>query len=380
MGRPLNKKYFGSLAASGIGGEGVDSITITAGGSYTSIPGVSIDGPDLPGGVAATLGDVHMGAASATIESPGGSGSASASYIPGDMLTVVGGTGTAATFEIIRTMVRTFGADNAGTTVWTTGDTLTFGPGGGWGIAAVIEIIANAGAYAGFSITNPGSYTGTSALQAVAPTSTSVADGGGYKNDSTWNLGMGVLTVNVDAAGNYTALPANPVTTSTDSAAGEGAELNITYEVIGVDVSTPGSGYVDAADAGVSFDAGAATADAVLTATTEPAITPYAVTIDGGTVLPADIIKQTGDNNYLMETTEGQTLCTLGTTDSPVFGGAYLLATDANGSTYYVTKLTAHLAVLVQKAMVGSYVYQTGDNAPWSLEAADNLVVQVNNT
>jgi hypothetical protein len=202
--------------------------------------------------------------------------------------------------------------------------------------------------------------------------------------------GTGAITAFevLSVRGSYTALPAkvaggsNITNLSLDGGSGNNARVDVTWRVLSVTVTTAGSGYISVADALPTFSAGTATATgaAVLTSTTEPAITPYAVTIDGGTVLPADIIKQTGDNNYIMETTEGQTLCTLGTTDTPVFGGAYLLATDANGSTYYVTKLTAHLAVLTQKAMVGSYVWQTGELAPWGLEAADNLVVQINNT
>lgn len=310
MGRPLNKKYFGSLAASGIGGEGVASVTITGQGNYTSLPTVGFSPPLLPGGVSA-VGSVVMELRSVAINNAGGS------YTAGDVLVIGGGA--------------------------VVGDTTA----GTYTVQAEIVVDTVDGI--------------TGAITAFE-----------------------VLSVR----GSYTALPAkvaggsNITNLSLDGGTGNNARVDVTWRVLSVTVTTAGSGYISVADALPTFSAGTATATgvAVLTSTTEPAITPYAVTIDGGTVLPADIIKQTGDNNYIMETTEGQTLCTLGTTDTPVFGGAYLLATDANGSTYYVTKLTAHLAVLTQKAMVGSYVWQTGDLAPWGLEAADNLVVQINNT
>jgi hypothetical protein len=310
MGRPLNKKYFGSLAASGIGGEGVASVTITGQGNYTSLPTVGFSPPLLPGGISA-VGSVVMELRTVAINNAGGS------YTSGDVLVIGGGA--------------------------VVGDTTA----GTYTVQAEIVVDTVDG--------------GTGAITAFE-----------------------VLSVR----GSYTALPAkvaggsNITNLSLDGGSGNNARVDVTWRVLSVTVTTAGSGYISVADALPTFSAGTATATgaAVLTSTTEPAITPYAVTIDGGTVLPADIIKQTGDNNYIMETTEGQTLCTLGTTDTPVFGGAYLLATDANGSTYYVTKLTAHLAVLTQKAMVGSYVWQTGELAPWGLEAADNLVVQINNT
>jgi hypothetical protein len=310
MGRPLNKKYFGSLAASGIGGEGVASVTITGQGNYTSLPTVGFSPPLLPGGISA-VGSVVMELRTVAINNAGGS------YTAGDVLVIGGGA--------------------------VVGDTTA----GTYTVQAEIVVDTVDG--------------GTGAITAFE-----------------------VLSVR----GSYTALPAkvaggsNITNLSLDGGSGNNARVDVTWRVLSVTVTTAGSGYISVADALPTFSAGTATATgaAVLTSTTEPAITPYAVTIDGGTVLPADIIKQTGDNNYIMETTEGQTLCTLGTTDTPVFGGAYLLATDANGSTYYVTKLTAHLAVLTQKAMVGSYVWQTGELAPWGLEAADNLVVQINNT
>lgn len=310
MGRPLNKKYFGSLAASGIGGEGVASVTITGQGNYTSLPTVGFSPPLLPGGISA-VGSVVMELRTVAINNAGGS------YTAGDVLVIGGGA--------------------------VVGDTTA----GTYTVQAEIVVDTVDGI--------------TGAITAFE-----------------------VLSVR----GSYTALPAkvaggsNITNLSLDGGSGNNARVNVTWRVLSVTVTTAGSGYISVADALPTFSAGTATATgaAVLTSTTEPAITPYAVTIDSGTVLPADIIKQTGDNNYIMETTEGQTLCTLGTTDTPVFGGAYLLATDANGSTYYVTKLTAHLAVLTQKAMVGSYVWQTGDLAPWGLEAADNLVVQINNT
>jgi len=55
MGRPLNKKYFGNTNDSGLGGEGVASVTVTgAGTGYTDGDAVVFSAPQLAGGVTAT--------------------------------------------------------------------------------------------------------------------------------------------------------------------------------------------------------------------------------------------------------------------------------------------------------------------------------------
>jgi hypothetical protein len=56
-----------------------------------------------------------------------------------------------------------------------------------------------------------------------------------------------------------------------------------------------------------------------------------------------------------------------------------IIATDANGSTYYVMKLTNRRALLTQKTVNGSFVYATDASAPWSFAAAAGLVVQIEN-
>jgi hypothetical protein len=72
----------------------VTAITKTLNGSgYTSVPSVAISAPTTAGGVQATA-NVYMFVATATVSS-GGSG-----YLVGDVLTVTGGTGTAATLTV----------------------------------------------------------------------------------------------------------------------------------------------------------------------------------------------------------------------------------------------------------------------------------------
>ena len=291
MGRPLNKRFFDPVPSSN--GESVVSYTITSRGSYTALPTVTVSAPGLPGGVTAT-GTLTMRALSAVV-AVGGS-----DYVSGDILTVVGGTGTAATFTV---------------------DTVDGG-----------------------------------AVQTVTPLDT----------------------------GSYTALAANPRTTTDNSVSGAGATLTVTYEVLNFTVTDGGSGYVSALDAALTFSPASTTAaTAVLTTTGTNVILAHAYVVDGTQALDADIIKQTSTNEYLMETTEGSSICTLVASNSLVAGQAYIKATDSLNNTYFVTKLTAHLAVLETWTDNGGdgWLYASGDTAPWSLDATSldptGLTVQI---
>lgn len=361
MGRPLNSKYFNPVPTSN--GEGVDSITITNAGSYTAQPTVSISAPNLPNGTSATLGTVHMKALSATVVISG-TGDVSADYVPGNILTVVGGTGTAATFTVASVKIRTAALFNDGGG-FVNGNTVTFST--GWATPAVLTLTVADGVITAETITNAGVRSTALPTDPVQPDST---NGPGTLADTTFNLGFGVNAVTVNAIGDYTVIGANPRTTTTNSANGTGATLTVTYGVLSVPVTNAGDGYVDAADAAVTFSAGAAAATAVLTATGTNVILAHAYVVDGTQTLDADIIKQTSTNEYLMETTEGQSICTLVASDSLSEGQAYIKATDALSSTYYVTKLTAHLAVLEQWAAGESgFVHSGGTDTPWTLES-----------
>jgi hypothetical protein len=54
MGRPINKKHFGNTNDDGLGGEGIASIAVNAGGlNYSAGDAATISAPDLPGGTQA---------------------------------------------------------------------------------------------------------------------------------------------------------------------------------------------------------------------------------------------------------------------------------------------------------------------------------------
>jgi hypothetical protein len=99
-----------------------------------------------------------------------------------------------------------------------------------------------------------------------------------------------------------------------------------------------------------------------------------------GNNLIADITKQVSGRRYKVKTSEGTLICKLVTDGAAnAVGEMTITATDVEGNTYYVSKLTRHKATLVQIAGGSDYVYESGQIAPWSFAAAAGVVVQVAN-
>lgn len=147
------------------------------------------------------------------------------SYAPGDVLTVVGGTGTEPTFTVVHTVVAqpsiTINAVGSGGTPGSATFTGTTGTGTKFTFTAVV---AGDGTLTGATpvFVQGGSYT-------VNPTSlTSEPITGGGVTGATVTIKMGVLDVSLTTAGAMTVIPANPVVTTTGGT-GTGATLNVTW-------------------------------------------------------------------------------------------------------------------------------------------------------
>jgi hypothetical protein len=374
MGRPLNKRFFDPTPPSN--GESVVSYSINVAGTYTAIPTVTVSPPGLPDGVTATLGSTAMKAVSAVV-TVGGTGDVSADYAPGNTLTVAGGTGTAPVFSVTDVKVRTAAnVTNAGG--FLNGNTVTFST--GWATPAVLTLTVNGGGViTGVAVTNAG--VRSTYILPTDPVTPNATNGPGTLAGTTFNLGFSVHAISLATAGSLTALPANPVATTTNSVTGgTGATLTVTYGVLSVPVATGGSGYVSAADAALTFNPTGATATAILSTTGTNVILAHARVYGSSSVLDADIVKQTSTNEYLMNTIDGSSICTLVESDDLLQGQAYIKATDSLGSTYFVVKLTAHLAVLgAQWDNAGSgWVYIPGDEVPWNFDiSGDTQGLQV---
>jgi hypothetical protein len=403
MGRPLNKKFFGNrnvgtngnqvdgnlsnsqnYADDRIGGEGVASYgTIVAGSGWTATPTVTFSPPDIPGGVSVD-GTAHYQALSATVAVGG-----TTAYPVGTVVGVTGGsTFTVATLADTGSLSTV----TVGTTANLTFDTTTLPIAVGTSILVGGVDTASCGFvpstyYVSASPTPTAtSFTLTSNFaNAVAGVNSLGATNAGATTGLTFTYRAGtapagvVATVATGDAGDRTSFTATPLAT-TNTVSATGLTLNVTYGLLSIAVTEKGSGYTSPADAAVSFSGSTgAAATAVLTTDSgavgsatnqENAIIIHANTSGGGTTAKVgDIIRQVSGRRYKVKTADGIKICQLGTDDAPTPAGAYIIATDSDSNTYYVTKLTAHKATLVRKtfASLGQWQFETSQSALWML-------------
>ena len=427
MGRPLNKKYFGNrnvgvagnqtgvnansqnYADDRIGGEGFAGVTFGASvadtsygsGAYVNkIPHITaIGAPSIPGGVQAVADVLSVKAVHGVVVQSGTPNGAD--YLTGDILTVTTGSPTTpAKFTVgaLKVSGFTIVAGNDGNTShgYAVGDALNFDN----GVVLTVATIdgtggypANRGIVTSLTLTNAGSYTGvTPPTGTVGQTDPNQVGGRGL----TVNFSWGVKDVTVLVAGVYPIVAGSANTTSVTHAdlsasTAAGCTLDIFYGVNTITVTEKGSGYkgtetvtFTAADAGLSETRATGTmvlttdSDAVGSATNqENAIIIRANTDEAGAKI-GDIIKQTNTRSYKVKTADGINVCKLVADDTPALFEAYLVATAANGSTYYVTKLTAHRATLVYKSGT-SLPALAGKSAKWSFAPASGTTVQIEN-
>lgn len=314
MGRPLNKKYFGNrnvgtggyeLGANDdfIGGEGIASINWSNYGSWMS----------TAGGAAAPLAGLALPAPSI----PGGVQATWTNYF-----------GVAAV---------TTGAGSVGLVV---GDTYeyTLIPG------SVIRVAtsSNNGTNATFTVTTPGSTT--SLLTDTQTVSLTKLTG----------TGVGTFTVDVFSK----------VVNTVINEKGSGYTGAETFTVT---LANGANGTVPAGTIVLTTDSGSRPGYGDLNANTnqENAILIYAKTTRGGSSKLGDIVKQTNARSYKVKTADGTAVVKL-VAASPAVGQATITATDSSGKTYYVTKLTAHKALLVPYGTNGHEFPTTGTEADGS--------------
>jgi hypothetical protein len=132
-----------------------------------------------------------------------------------------------------------------------------------------------------------------------------------------------------------------------------------------------GTGYTSApavAITGANTTPAAATATLTSVVTNVIATTAFIPAANGGSsAVAGDIVKQVGARRYKVITAQGTGKCKLVTT-TPSAGTMTIIATDSQGSTYYVKKLEENTATLVQNTNGGSgFDYDTGEKAKWSL-------------
>lgn len=172
--------------------------------------------------------------------------------------------------------------------------------------------------------------------------------------------------------------------TSPQIAGGAAATGNVTTNALGnvstVTLTDGGSGYTSAPTAIVTGGTTGTTATftVALSTTLQNAIAGNAY-VAGGSAKSFDIIKQEASKRYLVRTADGTDQCKLVTTSTLAAGEMNIVATDWNGSTYWVRKLTARRAILVQDTVSGSFLISNGASTGWTLGSSTGTIVTLAN-
>ena len=99
-----------------------------------------------------------------------------------------------------------------------------------------------------------------------------------------------------------------------------------------------------------------------------PLTTAGAVNTSGSGVAGGDINKQSASIRYQVITSQGYGQCKL-VTGTPTIGTMNIIATDSAGNTYYVKKLTARKAILVQQTG-SNFQFVSNQAVGWTFGAA----------
>lgn len=381
MGRPLSKKHFGNTGPSGLGGEGVASVVLSALGNYTTRPVFTFSGPQIVGGVTAT-GTVTSEANLGTI-----SGTQTKAYQVGQVLTAANGStwtvSTITTGTTISTVIitGTGGQFSCGAATLTVGQSVTIS--GTYGGTGSITGYSNPTTYYIGATNGTTTFTLVSSYAAaISGTGGAIVTAAGTPTGLTYTVNSvtsRVVTVTVANRSSFEATLTGTAMATTSVAGGEGVLITSTYRAKAVVITLAGSGYTSSPTAtpteSVTFTSVA------LSTTTANAITnsSFIPAANGGSsAVAGDIVRQVNTRSYKVTTAQGTGICKL-VAAAPTAGQMTIAATDANGSTYYVTKLTARKATLTRNVVNGLFLFATGSTAQWGLGAAAGVVVQVAN-
>jgi hypothetical protein len=203
-------------------------------------------------------------------------------------------------------------------------------------------------------------------------------------NITAVGIGQGeVQTIVPVNRGSFTTIPTAATTYQIVGGDG-GNQATVKYRVKSMVLTNPGTGYDAVPSLTWSTPVGGISGvipgnpTVSLTSTTQNAIegTAYLLAKDGGSsAVTYDIVKQEASHRYLVKTAQGIGQCKLVASASPTAGQMTIIATATNGSTYYVTKLTAHKAILVYKS--GTRLFADNAAAGWTLGAASTGIVSI---
>jgi hypothetical protein len=266
---------------------------------------------------------------------------------------------------------------NTGTAAYSLGTTIAFGaPNITGGVQATGTPVigapgtASAGKISSITITNAGSgYSSGPSITvttATGVTSTTTGTSGVaqvYPATTTGiQIGMQIFGVNISAS-----------TTFVTSVVGN--VVNLTW---------PNAGTVNTSVIFRDTGAGFASSAVVLTGTRQNTIS-FASKLPLGSVRTnGDILKQEGSHRYLIQNSDGKGICKLvaKANGSLLANEMNIIATDANSNTYYVTKLTAKKARLIQLTQngVSAWLVADGGQTGWNVTTATGTKVSIAHT
>ena len=220
-----------------------------------------------------------------------------------------------------------------------------------------------------------------------------------YDNEQTGGTtgvgGEGVATIVVNNSGTSYATSAtlNLAFTAPQIAGGVTAAgtvvTNGTGRVSTVTLLTSGTGYTSIPTATVVGGTTGTTATFTVTLssafTNAISFTSY-LTTGTSQVTGGDIMKQESSRRYLVHNSQGRGTCKLTATNTLVPGTMNIIATDYSGATYFVTKLTARKATLINRTststslvpLVSDGTVVTGRTG-WTFGAATGTIVTIAN-
>ena len=149
-------------------------------------------------------------------------------------------------------------------------------------------------------------------------------------------------------------------------------------------VVTPGTGYNTTASLTITYTPSSAGTAATFVATTttnrQDAIQIISYIGTGSSAISGgDIIKQESSQRYLVRNAQGVGVCKL-STGTLTAGNMHIIASDWTGATYWVTKLTARKARLVNRTSTSTAIYSMNKMAPWTVGNTTGTVVTLSNT
>ena len=256
---------------------------------------------------------------------------------------------------------------NSGT-LYSQGTTMVFGaPNIAGGIQAVPTYSINSAGNITVSVGTAGSgYTSAPSLTVTPAATVTKASTGTISTNVVYPVNTTGISVGMRVTGTGISATATFITSIV------GLAVNLTWPNAGAVATT-----LTFADNGTGF---AKTVTLTSNRGDAIAFTSY-LTTGTQAVAGGDILKQEASRRYLVKNSEGKGQCILVATDTLTAGTMNILATDAQGCTYWVTKLTAHKARLVRRTSAGTgYLIADGAPARWNIDSPTGTIVTIANT